>query len=104
MDPQSLGGTPINVAAESAQHAATMAASTKAPTPSPAPDSPYSNVKVFYNPDGGKYYHGKSNCPVVSERYWPLKEFNYTDLNTQQFKNMIRCTDPECNAPQRPGL
>ena len=104
VDPQSLGGTPINLAAENAQSAATMAASTKAPTPSPAPNSPYNSVKVYYNPDGGKYYHGKSNCPVVSERYWPLTEFNYTDLNTQQFKNMIRCTDPECNAPERPSF
>lgn len=103
VDPQSLGGTPINAASENAQ-ATNMPASTIAPTATPRPQTAESSIKVYYNPDGGKYYHGKSNCPVVSERYWPLTEFNYADLNTQQFKNLIRCTDPECNAPERPAF
>ncbi len=102
VDPQSLGGTPIDASAKNALSATDMPASTIAPTATPAADSAYSNIKVYYNPDGGNYYHAKSNCSKVAERYWPLTEFNYADLNTQQFKNLIRCT--VCGAPERPPL
>lgn len=103
VDPQSLGGTPIDATAESAQAAVSSAniGSTIAPTATPAPSAGAAATRVYYNADGGKYYHAIPNCPAVAEKYWPLDEFYYSDLNSQQFKNLIRCTT--CNAPQRPG-
>lgn len=101
VDPQSLGGTPIDEAAELAQQNQPIQQSTIAPTATPAPSD--GNVMLlYYNSDGGKYYHSKANCSAVAERYWPLDEFYYSDLNSQQFKNLIRCS--KCDAPQRPGV
>lgn len=104
VDPQSLGGTPIDEAAESAQASVANPnlGSTKAPTPTPIPADSADAQLLYYNKDGGKYYHAIRNCPAVDERYWPLDEFYYSDLNSQQFKNLIRCTT--CNAPQRPSV
>ena len=69
-----------------------------APTATPNADA---NAQVlYYNSNGGKYYHSMPNCPAVDERYWPLDKFYYSDLNTAKFKNLLRCT--KCNAPERP--
>ena len=100
VDPQSLGGTPIDEAAEAEkqQQQAQIVGTTIAPTATPNADA---NAQVlYYNSNGGKYYHSMPNCPAVDERYWPLDKFYYSDLNTAKFKNLLRCT--KCNAPERP--
>ncbi|MBE5781780.1 MAG: hypothetical protein E7329_00530 [Clostridiales bacterium] len=102
VDPQSLGGTPIDEAAELAAQNKPMVGSTVAPTATPAPSTGAGALMVYYNSDGGKYYHSVPNCSAVSEKYWPLDDFYWSDLNSQQFKNLIRCT--KCNAPERPSL
>ena len=101
VDPQSLGGTVIDEAAEQAKQAENDAyvGTTIAPTATPAP-SDANAVILYYNKDGGKYYHAMANCPDVDQRYWPLDEFYYSDLNTTKFKNLLRCE--KCNAPARP--
>ena len=101
VDPQSLGGTVIDEAAEQAKQAENDAyvGTTIAPTATPAP-SDANAVILYYNKDGGKYYHAMANCPAVDQRYWPLDEFYYSDLNTTKFKNLLRCE--KCNAPARP--
>ena len=100
VDPKSLDGTNIDEAAESEAMSRPMIATTIAPTATPAPATAESNITLYYNPDGGKYYHASKSCSAVDERYWPLKEFSYADLNSQQFKNLLRCT--KCGAPERP--
>lgn len=102
VDPQSLGGTLIDEAAEAARQSsvASYIGSTIAPTATPAPQDPSTTVILYYNADGGKYYHSKANCPAVAEQYWPLDQFYYSDLNTTKFKNLIRCS--KCNPPERP--
>ncbi len=101
VDPQSLGGTVVDEAAElmKAQQEQNKIASTKAPaTPTPEPQQ-QDTLKLYYNADGGKYYHATNICDAVSQQYWPLSEFYYTDLNTTGFKNLIKC--PKCNPPDR---
>lgn len=101
VDPQSLGGTVVDEAAEmaKAQAESQRIASTMAPaTPTPQPQQ-NDAMKLYYNADGGKYYHNSPICDAVSQQYWPLTEFYYVDLNTTSFKNLIRC--PKCNPPSR---
>lgn len=35
--------------------------------------TPDPNMTVYYNPDGGSYYHANQNCTKVSNKYLPLK-------------------------------
>ena len=102
VDPQSLSGTAVNEAAEQQQAAqnSQWIQTTKSPvTPTPKPTG-NDALQLYYNPDGGRYYHSKPNCPDVAESYWPLSPFYYGDLNTQKFVNLIQCST--CNAPSRP--
>ena len=101
VDPQSLNGTAIDEAAEDALKNVPMIATTIAPTATPNPNGG-SGITLYYNKDGGKYYHAVRNCSAVAEKYWPLDEFSYDDLNSQQFKNLVRC--PTCNPPERPSV
>ena len=100
VDPESLDGVVIH---ESEQQgpAATMPASTIAPTATPNPDGS-SAITVYYNKEGGKYYHAMPNCPAVDERYWPLSSFSFDLINSQEYKNLVRC--PRCNPPERPAV
>ena len=96
-----LGGTLVDEAAElaRAQEGTARIASTKAPvTPTPEPQG-QDAMLLYYNSDGGKYYHIKASCSAVSEQYWPLTPFYYGDLETQRFANLMRC--PTCDAPAR---
>jgi len=69
-----------------------------APTVTPVPDK---KMRLYYNPDGGKYYHANANCTSLDKKYLPLKSFfNYEDVSTSRFKALLPCT--KCNAPGRP--
>ncbi len=71
------------------------------PTPSPKPTAtPGSNTKLYYNKNGGKYYHSDPNCQSVDPSYLPLTNFKYKDLNSTPFKHLLPCT--KCSAPSRP--
>lgn len=102
VDPQSLGGTVIDEAAELTKQQAlgSFVGSTIAPTFTPAPQDSKEATILYYNADGGKYYHAIANCSAVDEQYWPLSQFYYSDLNSTKFKNLNRC--PKCNPPARP--
>ena len=101
VDPQSLNGTKVDEAAEQAraEQDSYRIQSTKVPmTPTPKPTGDDA-VLVYYNPDGGKYYHKKPNCPDVAESYWPLSPLYYSDLETQTFQHLMQCST--CNPPAR---
>ena len=100
VNPNSLGGTIIDETAETAAGAPVHVNTTIAPTAPPSENG--SGITVYYNPDGGKYYHAVPNCSWVSEKYWPLKDFPYELLNSLPYKTLLPC--PNCNPPARPAI
>ena len=103
VDPGSLGGVEIDEAAEeaAAQNVTTRSDinTTKAPaTPTPDP----SGIKVYYNEDGGRYYHATPTCAAVDERFWPLTEFSFDLINSAEYQRLVPC--PRCNPPERPTV
>ncbi len=64
------------------------------PTNTPNPD-----LVVYYNPNGGSYYHLDQNCSKVSIKYLPLKgSFRLGDkANSDATRDLVPCTS--CNAP-----
>ena len=62
-------------------------------------DYPAKALSVYYNPQGGKYYHSTANCSSVKERWLPLTAFAYGDLDTSSFKALTPC--PYCSPPLR---
>ena len=68
---------------------------TLAPTVTPDP-----NIVLYYNPDGGSYYHTDPDCTSIGAKYRPLTaSFRYSQLNEEKYKNLKPCG--ECNAPAR---
>lgn len=65
-------------------------------TPVPAP-----STKLYYNPNGGKYYHADHYCESVKEEYLPLgANFLYSDLGNKPYSEMLPCL--KCGAPTDP--
>lgn len=93
VDPHSLATN--DVVTENPDATPTVGNMTAAPrttvTPTPAPDT-----LLYYNPDGGSYYHADANCPSVKEEYLPLPgSFPYSDLASH--KSLFPCL--QCGAP-----
>ena len=62
--------------------------------------TPDMNLQLYYNPDGGSYYHKEQRCTKVGQQYLPLKgTFLYSQLNDPEFKNLKPCD--KCNPPGR---
>lgn len=61
--------------------------------PIPTPDY---DMPVFYNPDGGKYYHMDQECTSVKAKYLPLSPLVYGDLDTEK-PSLKAC--PYCQPP-----
>ncbi len=61
---------------------------------------PEDSLSLFFNPQGGKYYHLDQNCSSIKDRYLPLAgEISYQDLDSDAFKKLTPC--PYCNPPLR---
>lgn len=52
---------------------------------------PDDGVTLYYNPNGGKYYHSSPVCAEVNEKYWPLTAFTYGELEDEGFVKLTRC-------------
>jgi hypothetical protein len=91
VDPRSLNSAEIvQTVSENVQVETTIQ-----PTASPSP-----TLILYYNDDGGKYYHINPNCPSIAVKYIPLTaSFYYRDLNTTKYKNLLPCSS--CHAPSR---
>ena len=57
-------------------------------------DYPAPDAQQYYNPNGGKYYHGDQNCPSVKDRWLPLTGFSYSQLDEGDFAKLTPC--PKC--------
>ena len=62
------------------------------PPPDPA-------LPVFYNPNGGKNYHADQMCSYVKDRFLPLTEFLYGELNMDPYTKLTPCD--HCKPPAR---
>lgn len=64
---------------------------------------PDSNLALYFNPTGGKFYHLDQNCSSIKDRYLPLKgELLYSELDNQEHAKLTPCR--HCNPPIRPSL
>ena len=75
---------------------------TPTPTPQPTP-TPTINPKMvlYYNKDGGSYYHADKNCSKVADKYLPLTgTFKYSEINDSKYQKLKPCD--KCNPPARP--
>lgn len=56
---------------------------------------------LYYNENGGNYYHTTDMCPAVGDDYLPMTgTLIYEQLSVGKFKSLKRCTT--CGAPVRP--
>ena len=63
------------------------------PTPTPDP-----NQILYYNPDGGTFYHAASECTSTAKKFLPFKgSFTYGQLS--EHPDLNPCT--KCHAPSR---
>ncbi|MBQ8159679.1 MAG: hypothetical protein IJ083_02915 [Clostridia bacterium] len=92
VDPRSLKSY------EEAEETATSAAITQPPTPQPGDPG----MVLYYNPDGGSYYHSTADCDTVAAKWRPLKgSFTFSQINEPAYKELRPC--PKCAAPMRPS-
>ena len=73
-------------------------------TPQPTETPSYTmNTVLYYNPNGGEYYHLDQNCKKINERYLPLQgHFTYAELEKDAYKKLKPCVI--CGAPSRGQL
>ena len=102
VDPNSLmNGTRVDTATPGPGEAGSVTAATAQPTPTPKPTAkPKSNLKLYYNPQGGQYYHSDSKCSTVNTKKYTLKSFTYGNIGKSPQRNLSPCG--ACNAPDRP--
>lgn len=61
---------------------------------------PDDNLALYYNPDGGKFYHLDQNCSSIKDRFLPLKgQMNYLELDSDAFQKLTPCA--HCHPPLR---
>ena len=101
LDPKSLDGVKVDEAAEAAAAASyQMIASTIAPTAEPKEDG--ETLILYYNLNGGKYYHTTPRCTAVNTSFWPLQgQFTYDMINSKEYSKLLPCAT--CGAPARPA-
>lgn len=89
------------MAEESSQVQDTLVLDNTSTVAVPQVGSVRSDTLLYYNQDGGEYYHIDPNCSSVGSKYKPLKAtFYYRDVSSDTFKNLKPC--PHCKAPARP--
>lgn len=63
----------------------------------PLPDD---STPLYYNPDGGSYYHSTDMCPGIRDAYLPLAgTFTYGQLEDSAYASLTMC--PNCIPPLR---
>ncbi len=62
----------------------------------PYPDD---DLSLYYNPEGGQYYHADQDCDSVRKKFRPLTEFKYSELDAEAYASLTQC--PSCNPVKR---
>lgn len=97
VDPDSLSGMAVSMDELVASNIVRL-------TDTPVPVTPKPTVNpqltLYYNPQGGKFYHVDKNCSSLdSKNRKYLQPFYYYELNTDSYKELKNCT--KCGAPGR---
>ena len=59
------------------------------------------STPLYYNPNGGEYYHRDQNCRDVNPKFLPLAgTFTFGQINDEPYSKLKRCN--VCGAPLRP--
>ena len=58
---------------------------------------PPASTVLYYNADGGSYYHADPECSSVNEKYLPMASFTYGELSESPYNSLTPCL--KCNAP-----
>lgn len=73
------------------------AAQTAQPDPTTDP-----NLQLWYNSDGGSFYHTQQKCSEINEKYYnSMKAFNYSQMGEEPYSKLKPCT--KCGAPAKPS-
>jgi len=54
-------------------------------------DYPADSTPLYYNPNNGRNYHEEQYCSGVKDRYLPLTEFTYGELETGKYAKLTPC-------------
>lgn len=61
-----------------------------------------SGTPLYFNPNGGEYYHRDQNCRDVNPKFLPLAgTFTFGQINEEPYSKLKRCN--VCGAPLRPA-
>lgn len=96
IDPDSLTSGILKVASTPTPDPNATPEPTPEPTPTPTPGP---KTKLYYNKDGGKYYHADPECSTVAKEFLPLTSFTYGNLNKSPYTRLQPCE--KCGAPSR---
>lgn len=59
------------------------------------------DMVLYYNTEGGSYYHADANCSRIDKKYLPLRgQFLYSQIDEAPYKDLQQCFN--CDAPRRP--
>lgn len=93
VDPNSLSSGTLTTAAPPTPDPNATPTPTPAPTPTPTVNP---KTKLYYNKDGGTFYHAEAECSLVGKKYLPMASFTYGDLDESPYNKLKPCT--ECGA------
>ncbi|MBN1777338.1 MAG: hypothetical protein JW811_04370 [Clostridiales bacterium] len=96
VDPNSLSTNDVDTTEETIAPDNVAAIYTRQPRMTVTPVPPPSTL-LYYNPNGGKYYHADPECSSVNEKYLPMASFTYGELNESPYNSLLPCL--KCNAP-----
>ena len=63
---------------------------------------PDDNLTLYYNPNGGQYYHSDANCSSVRDKYLPLTGFPYSELESGDYAELTPCSS--CTSIKRKSV
>ena len=82
------------------RESATTAGVNTTPTQYPL-NTAAAGMTLYYNPDGGSYYHIDPECKSAAKENLPFKgSFSWEQINDDAYKGLKNCTT--CGAPLRP--
>jgi len=88
VDPNSLSTGTLTTAAPATPDPNATPTPTPAPTPTPTINP---KTKLYYNKNGGTFFHAEAECPDVGKKYLPMASFTYGDLSKSPYSGLKAC-------------